>query len=105
MIDGRLVYSFSGFQGLFFRSGLTIADLKINGKLPERSDSLMMAEKYGRRSSRHWFKRDVGSGSSSQVLITDFCMTFSTVGSEIGRKSVRGVPEKRWWFTVGRETV
>ena len=57
---------------LFFRSGQTIADLKIDGKLPERSDSLMIGEKYGRMSSRYWFKRDVWSGSSSQVLIKDF---------------------------------
>ena len=103
-----MLVCFSRIQGqgiFFFRNGLPVADFKINGKLPERSESVMMAQKYGRRSSRHWFKRDVGSRSSSQVLITDFCMTFFTVISETRRKSVRGVPEKRWWFTVGRETV
>ena len=54
-------------QGMLFQKRSTIADLKIEGKLPERSDSLLMAEKYWRRSSRHWFKRDAGSESSSQV--------------------------------------
>ena len=94
MIDWRLVCSFSGQGFFFFSSGLTIADLNIDGRLPETSNTLMMAEKYGRRSSRHWCKRDVGSGSSSHVLTTYFCMTFFILSSETERKSVRGVPEK-----------
>lgn len=78
---------------------------KIDRKLSERSDSLIMAEKSGKRSSRHWFKGDAGSGSSSQGLVTGFCMTFYAVSSETGRKTVRGVPEKRRWFPIGRRTV
>ena len=69
---------------LFFRSSLTVADRKIDGKLSEKSDSLMMAEKFGTRSSRYWFKRDVGSGSSSQVLIMDFCVMFFLQGAVNG---------------------
>ena len=73
--------------------------------MPEKIDSLMMAEKYARRSSRHLFKRDVGRGSSSHTLIADFRVTFFTMSSETGRKSAKGVPEKRWWLTTGRGTV
>ena len=49
--DWSVVFRDFGVNGcFFFRRGLRIAGLKIDGKLLERSDSLMIAEKYGRRS-------------------------------------------------------
>ena len=95
MIDSRLLYSFfqdfrvKGFFFFFYRSGLTIADLKICGKLPERIDSFMTAEKYARRWSRHLFKRDVGRGSSSQILIADILHCELRDRAEVSQRCAR----------------
>ena len=83
--EGRRDHYFQGVQkvweGRFFVSDLSkklwIGDWSVvlqgvmvkgwfYGKLLERIDLLIVAKMCRRRSSRQWFKRDVGSGSSSR---------------------------------------
>ena len=42
--------------------------LKFDGNVPETSDRLTMLVMVGARTGRHFFKREVGSGSSSHCL-------------------------------------
>ena len=51
--------------------GVTIADLKADGKRPECRESSRIDVRCGRRSSKQRVRRDVGRGSSPHVFIVD----------------------------------
>ena len=53
-----------------------MAVLNSDGKTPETRDELIMCVTAGRSSSKHSTNRDVGIGSSEQVLGADLSITF-----------------------------
>ena len=56
--------------------GFTMAVLNTGGTTPEARDELIKCVAAGRSSSKHSTNRDVGIGSSEQVLGADLSITF-----------------------------
>ena len=54
------------------RRGLTTADLKVGGKVPDEREKLMMFVRVRSRSSTNSRRSDVGRGSSEQDVGFDF---------------------------------
>ena len=54
------------------RRGLTTADLKVGGKIPDEKEKLMMFVTVGSRSSTNSRRSDVGRGSNQQEVGFDF---------------------------------
>ena len=75
------------------------------GKRRECRESLMIDVRSGRRSSRQWVRKDVGTGSSSHVFIVDRVSIFFTSSSETDWKAPQTVPQKGWSSTEGGVTV
>ena len=72
------------------RSGLTIAVLKEDGKVPSERERLMIVVIGGRRQSIHDFRRIVGMISREHVEFEDERMALRTSSMVAGGKSERG---------------
>ena len=66
------------------RRGLTTADLKVGGKIPDEKEKLMMFVTVGSRSSTNSRRDDVGRGSSEQEVGFDFKIVAFSSASIIG---------------------
>ena len=66
------------------RRGLNIADLKVNGKVPDDKEKLMMFVRVGSRSSINSRRSDVGRGSNEQEIGFDFKIVAFSSASVIG---------------------
>ncbi len=64
-----------GSEPGFFRMGLTAADLKGVGTIPEDSEEWIMADMRGSREGRQDLTRTVGRGSSGHVEGLDLVMS------------------------------
>ena len=65
---GRKFFKLFGSREAFLRRGLTTDDLKVDGKVPDDKEKLMMFVRVGSRSSIDSRRSDVGRGSSEQVV-------------------------------------
>ena len=63
----KLLGSSEAFEA-FLRRGLTTADLKVDGKVPDDKEKLMMFLRVGSRSSVNGRRSDVGRGSNKQEV-------------------------------------
>ena len=67
------------------RKALTTADLKVDGKVPDDREKLMMFVRVGSRSSINSRRSDVGRGSNEQEVGFDFKIVAFSSASVIGR--------------------
>ena len=65
------------------RRGLTTANLKVDGIVPDDKEKLMMFVRVGRRSSTN-SRSDVGRGSNEQEVGFDFTIVAFSSASVIG---------------------
>ena len=72
---GQKFFKLSGSREAFLRRGLTTADMKVDGKVPDDKEKLMMFVRVGSRSSINSRRNDVGRGSSEQEVGFDFKIT------------------------------
>ena len=79
---GRKFFKLFGSRA-FLRSGLTTADLKADGKVPDDKEKLMMFVRVGSRSSIN-SRSDVGRGSNEQEVGFDFKIVAFSSASVIG---------------------
>ena len=63
---GRKFFNLFGSREAFLRGGLTKADLKVDGKVPDDKEKLMMFVKVESRSSINLRRSNVGRGSIEQ---------------------------------------
>ena len=66
------------------RRGLTTADLKVDGKLPDDKEKLVMFLRVGSRSSIDSRRSDVGRGSNEQEVGFGFKIVAFSSASVIG---------------------
>ena len=66
------------------RRGLTTADLKVDGKVSDDKERLMMFVRAGSRSSINSRRSDVGRGSNEQEVGFDFKIVAFSSASVIG---------------------
>ena len=66
------------------RRGLTSADSKVDGKVPNDKEKLMMFVRVGSRSSINSRKSDVGRGPNEQEVGFDFKIVAYWSASNIG---------------------
>ena len=66
------------------RKGLTTVDLKVDGKVPDDIEKLMMFVRVRSRSSTNSRRSDVGRGSSEQEVGFDFKIVAFSSASVIG---------------------
>ena len=66
------------------RRGLTTAALKVDGKVPDDKEKLMMFVRVGSRSSVNGRRSDVGRGSNKQEVGFDFEVVVFNSTSVIG---------------------
>ena len=66
------------------RKGLTTADLKVGGKVPDEREKLMMFVRVRSRSSTNSRRSDVGRGSNEQEVGFDFKIVAFNSASVIG---------------------
>ena len=66
------------------RRGLTTADLKIDGKVLDDKEKLVMFVRVGSRSSINSRRSDVGRGSNEQEVGLDFKIVAFSSASVIG---------------------
>ena len=66
------------------RRGLTTADLKVVGKVPDDKEKLMISVRVGSRSSINSRRSDVGRGSNEQEVGSDFKIVAFSSASVIG---------------------
>ena len=76
---GRKFFTLFGSREAFLRRDLTIADLKVNGKVPDDKEKLMMFVRVGSRSSNSR-RSDVGRRSNEQEVGFDFKIAASVIG-------------------------
>ena len=76
---GRKFFKLFGSREVFLRRGLTTAGLKVDGKVPDDREKLMMFVKVGSRSSNSR-RSDVGSRSNEQEVGFDFKIVASVIG-------------------------
>ena len=70
---GRKFFKLFRSREAFLRTGLTTADLKVDGKVPNDKEKLMMLVRVGSRSSINSRRTsDVGRGSNDQEVGFDF---------------------------------
>ena len=69
---GRKFFKLFGLSEVLLRRGLTTADLKVDGKVPDDKENLMMFVRVGSRSSINSRRSDVGRGSNQQEVGFDF---------------------------------
>ena len=81
---GRKFFKLFGSRGAFLRRGLTTAELKVDGKVPDDKEKLMMFVKVGSSSSINSRRSDVGRGSSEKEVGFDFKIVAFSSGSAIG---------------------
>ena len=80
---GRKFFKLFGSREAFLRRGLTTADLKVDGKVPDDKEKLMMFVRVGSRSSIN-SRSDVGRGSNEQEVGFDFKIVAFSSASVIG---------------------
>ena len=73
-----------GSREAFFRKGLTTADLKVDGKVPDDTEKLMMFVRVGSRSSIYSRRSDAGRGSNEQEVGFHFTIVAFSSASVIG---------------------
>ena len=73
----------------FLSSGVTLADLKADGTIPEVTDVLMMEVMKGSRSGVMVWNSGEGSGSRGQVVGLEQAISFCRSPGEIGEKEDR----------------
>ena len=77
---GRKFFKLFGSREAFLRRGLTTADLKVDGKVPDDKEKLMMFVRVGSRLSINLRRSDVGRKTSEQEVGFDFkIVAFSSV--------------------------
>ena len=81
---GRKFFKLFGSREAFLRRGLTTADLKVDGKVPDDKEKLMMFVRVGSRSSINSRRSDVGRGSNEQEVVFDFKIVAFSSASVIG---------------------
>ena len=81
---GRKFFKLFGSREDFLREGLTTADLKVDGKVPDDKEKLMMFVRVGSRSSIDSRRSDVGRGSSKHEVGFDFKIVAFSSASVIG---------------------
>ena len=69
---GRKFFKLFRSREAFLRTGLTTADLKVDGKVPNDKEKLMVFVTVGSRSSINSRRSDVGGGSNEQEVGFDF---------------------------------
>ena len=67
MDTGWKFFELFGSKEAFLRRGLTTADLKVDAKVPDDKEKLMMSVRVGSRSSINSGRSDVGRGSNEQL--------------------------------------
>ena len=80
---GRKFFKLFGSRDAFLRRGLTTADLKVDGKVPDDKEKLVMFVRVGSRSSTN-LRSDVGRGSNEQEVGFDFKIVAFSSASVIG---------------------
>ena len=81
---GRKFFELFWSGEAFLRRGLTTADLKVDGKVPDDKEKLMMFVRVGSRSSINSRRSDVGRGSNEQEVGFDFKIVAFRSASVIG---------------------
>ena len=81
---GRKFFKLFGSREAFLRRGLTTAELKVDGKVPDDKEKLMMFVRVGRRSSINSRRSDVGRGSNEQEVGFDSKIVAFSSASVIG---------------------
>ena len=81
---GRKFFKSFGSREALLRRGLTTADLKVDGKVPDDNEKLMMFVRVGSRSSINSRRSDVGRGSNEQEVGFDFKIVALSSASVIG---------------------
>ena len=66
------------------RRDLTTADLKVDGKVPDDKEKLMMFVRVGSRSSTNSRRSDAGRGSDEQEVGFDFKIVAFSSASVVG---------------------
>ena len=80
---GQKVFKSSGSREAVLRIGFTTADLKVDGKVPDDKEKLMMFIRVGSRSSTN-LRSDVGRGSNEQEVGFDFKIVAFSSASVVG---------------------
>ena len=80
----KFFFKLFGSREAFFRRGLTTADLKVDGKVPDDKEKLMMFVRVGSRSSITSRRSGVGRGSNEQEVGFDFQIVAFNSASVIG---------------------
>ena len=81
---GRKFFKLFGSREAFLRRGLTTANLKVDGKVPDNKEKLIMFVRVGSRSSINSRRSDVGRGSNEQEVGFDFKIVAFSSASVIG---------------------
>ena len=76
---GRKFFKLFGLSEVLLRRGLTTADLKVDGKVPDDREKLMMFVRVGSRSSNSR-RSDVGRRSNEQEVGFYFKIVASVIG-------------------------
>ena len=80
LVTGRIFFlKLFRSREAFLRTGLTTADLKVDGKVSDDKEKLMMFVKVGSRSSNSR-RSDVGRRSNEQEVGFDFKIVASVIG-------------------------
>lgn len=74
----------------FLRSGRTIDCLKLDGKVPDEKDMLIMFAIVGARTETHCLRMEVGIGSSTHCLLGDLRINLVISHASVRRKESRG---------------
>ena len=81
---GRKFFKLFWSREAFLRKALTTADLKVDGKVPDDREKLMMFVRVGSRSSINSRRSDVGKGSNEQEVGFHFTIVAFSSASVIG---------------------
>ena len=81
---GRKFFKLFRSREVFLRSGLATADLKVDGKVSDDKEKLMMLARTGSRSSIHSRRSNVGRGSNEKEVGFDFKIVAFNSASVIG---------------------
>ena len=81
---GQKFFKLFGSREAFLRRGLTTADLKVDGKVPDDKEKLVMFLRVGSSSSIDSRRSDVGRGSNEQEVGFDFKIVAFSSASVIG---------------------
>ena len=81
---GRKFFKSFGSREALLRRGLTTADLKVDGKVPDDKEKLMMFVRAGSRSLINSRRSDVGRGSNEQEVGFDSKIVAFSSASVIG---------------------